>query len=51
MHSPVQLPAMRGLKSALATGLTLLAANALFAESASQSDLDALKARMDQMQK
>jgi cell division protein FtsB len=51
MHSPVQSPATRDLKSALAAGLTLLAANALFGESASQSDLDALKARMDQMQK
>src|ERR1700745_3129097 len=51
MRAPVQSPATRGLKSALAAGLTLLAANALFAESASQSDLDALKARMDQMQK
>ena len=42
---------MRGLKSALAAGLTLLATNTLFGESAPQSDLDALKARMDQMQK
>jgi cell division protein FtsB len=51
MHSPFQLPAMRGLKSALAAGFTLLATHTLFAEGAPQSDLDALKARMDQMQK
>src|SRR5215469_6503117 len=51
MHSPVQLRAMRGLKVVLVAGLTLLPADMLSAQSPGQTDLDALKARMDQMQK
>ena len=51
MDSPVQLPGIRGLKFTLVAGLTLLTTDALFAQSAGQSDLDELKARMDQMQK
>jgi hypothetical protein len=51
VESSFQLPGIRGLKFALPAGLTLLTAETLFAQSAGQSDLDALKARMDQMQK
>jgi maltoporin len=51
MHSPVQLRAMRALKVVLVAGFILLPAEMLFAQSAGQTDLDALKARMDQMQK
>jgi cell division protein FtsB len=51
MHSPVQFRAMRGLKVVLVAGLTLLPAEMLLAQSTGQTDLDALKARMDQMQK
>ena len=51
MHSPVRLPASRRLKFAVVAGLTLLAPGTLLAQNAGQSDLDALKARMDQMQK
>jgi hypothetical protein len=51
MESRIQLPGIRGLKFALAAGLTLLTAESLFAQSTGQSDIDALKARMDQMQK
>jgi maltoporin len=51
MYSTVQLPGMRGLKFTLVAGLTLLITDTLFAQSAGQSDVDALKARMDQMQK
>jgi maltoporin len=51
MQSPVRLPASRGLKFALVAGLTLLATRTLFAQNAGQSDLDVLKARLDQMQK
>ena len=51
MESTIQLPERHGLKFALVAGLTLLTTDALFAQSAGQSDLDALKARMDQMQK
>jgi hypothetical protein len=50
MGAPIQLPGTRGLKFALVAGLTLLTTNTLFAQSVGQSDLDALKARMDQMQ-
>ena len=51
MDSHVQLRAIRSLKFTLLAGFTLLTTDALFAQSAGQSDLDALKARMDQMQK
>jgi|GEM_PF-4698066 len=51
MDSHVQLRGMRSLKFTLLAGLTLLSTSALFAQSAGQSDLDALKMRMDQMQK
>jgi maltoporin len=51
MDSPVQLPGIRGLKFTLVAGLTLLATDALFAQSAGQSDVDALKAQMNQMQR
>ncbi len=47
MDSHVPLPGMRDLKFTLVAGLTLLTADALFAQSAGQSDLDALKARME----
>jgi maltoporin len=49
--STIQLPELRGLKCALVAGLTLLVTDRLFAQSAGQSDVDGLKARMDQMQK
>src|SRR5208282_2900100 len=51
MDSPVQLPGIRGLKFTLVAGLTLLTTDALFAQSAGQSDVDALKAQMNQMQR
>ena len=51
MDSHVQLRGMRSLKFTLLAGLTLLSTGALFAQSAGQSDLDALKMRMGQMQK
>src|SRR5215469_18559700 len=51
MHSRGRLRASRGLKFAVVAGLTSLALGTLFAQNAGQSDLDALKARMDQMQK
>ena len=51
MDSHVQLRGIRSLKFTLLAGLTLLSTGALFAQSAGQSDLDALKMRMDQMQK
>jgi maltoporin len=51
MDSHVESRGIRSLKFTLLAGLTLLTTDALFAQSAGQSDLDALKARMDQMQK
>src|ERR1700745_762018 len=51
MDSPVQLPGIRSLKFTLVAGLALLTTDALFAQSAGQSDVDALKAQMNQMQK
>src|SRR5260370_4682646 len=51
MDSHVPLRGIRSLKFTLVAGLMLLTTDALFAQSAGQSDLDALKARMDQMQK
>jgi len=51
MDSPVQLPGIRGLKFTLVAGLTLLTTDALFAQSAGQTDVDALKAQMNQMQR
>lgn len=51
MDFSVQSPGTRGLKFALVAALTLLTTDTLFAQSAGQSDVDALKTRMDQMQK
>ena len=51
MDSPLHLPGIRGLKFTLVAGLTLLTTDALFAQSAGQNDVDALKAQMNQMQK
>ena len=51
MDSPVQLPGIRGLKFTLVAGLTLLTTDALFAQSAGQTDVDALKTQMNQMQR
>src|SRR6202045_58341 len=51
MDSPVQTPGIRGLKITLVAGLTLLTTDALFAQSAGQTDVDALKAQMNQMQR
>src|ERR1700746_3477422 len=51
MESPVGPPRFSGLKFTLVAGLALLTTDALFAQSAGQSDVDALKAQMNQMQK
>jgi maltoporin len=51
MDSPVGTPRFCGLKFTLVAGLALLTTDALFAQSADQSDMDALKAQMNQMQK
>src|SRR5260370_31268339 len=51
MDSPVQLPGIRSLKFTLVAGLTLLTTDALFAQSADQSGVDALKTQMNQMQR
>jgi hypothetical protein len=51
MDFPVQLPGIRGLKFTLVAGLTLLTTDALFAQSAGQNDVDALKTQMNQMQR
>jgi hypothetical protein len=40
---------MRGLKVTLVAGLALLTTDALFAQSAGQSDVDSLKTQMNQM--
>jgi maltoporin len=50
MDSPVSIPRLGGLKFTLVAGLALLTTDALFAQSAGQSDVDALKAQMNQMQ-
>src|SRR6201995_4293048 len=51
MDSPVRPPRMRGLKVTLVAGLALLTTDALFAQSAGQSDVDSLKTQMNQMQR
>ena len=52
MQSPVVgLPSLTGLKVTLIAGLTLLTTGALFAQSADQTDVNALKMQMNQMQK
>jgi maltoporin len=51
MDSPVRTPRFCGFKFTLVAGLALLTTDALFAQSADQSDMDALKAQMNQMQK
>jgi maltoporin len=51
MDSPVGPPRLKGLKITLVAGLALLTTDALFAQSAGQSDVDALKAQMNQMQR
>src|SRR3984885_16286554 len=51
MDSPVRPPRMRGLQVTLVAGLALLTTDALYAQSAGQSDVDALKAQMNQMQR
>src|ERR1700719_2147741 len=49
--SSVSPPRLKGLKFTLVAGLALLTTDALFAQSAGQSDVDALKTQMNQMQK
>ncbi|HSZ77813.1 MAG TPA: carbohydrate porin [Chthoniobacterales bacterium] len=51
MDSPVRPPRMRGLQVTLVAGLALLTTDALFAQSAGQSDVDSLKTQMNQMQR
>src|ERR1700682_1848712 len=51
MESPVSPPRLKGLKFTLVAGIALLTTDALFAQSAGQSDVDALKAQMNQMQR
>jgi maltoporin len=51
MDSPVRPPRMRGLKVTLVAGIALLTTDALFAQSAGQSDVDSLKTQMNQMQR
>jgi maltoporin len=51
MDSPVGFPRLSGLKFTLVAGLALLTTDALFAQSVGQSDVDALKAQMNQMQR
>src|SRR5262249_19218076 len=51
MDSPVFLPRIRGLKVTLVAGLALLNTDALFAQSADQSSVDALKSQMNQMER
>jgi maltoporin len=50
MDSPVG-PRLKGLKITLVAGIALLTTDALFAQSAGQTDVDALKAQMNQMQR
>ena len=51
MDSPIGPPRFSGLKVTLVAGLALLTTDALFAQSAGQSDVDALKTQMNQMQR
>jgi maltoporin len=51
MDSPVRPPRLRGLKVTLVAGIALLTTDALFAQSAGQSDVDSLKTQMNQMQR
>jgi maltoporin len=51
MDSPVGIPHFCGLKIVLVAGLALLTPDALFAQSADQNNLDALKTQMNQMQR
>jgi maltoporin len=51
MDSPVGPPRLKGLKITLVAGLALLTTDALFAQSADQSDVNALKTQMNQMQR
>ena len=51
MNHPVKFPGLRGLKCTLAASLTLLTTGALFAQSADQSDVSALKTQMEKMQR
>ncbi len=51
MDYPVGPPRLKGLKFTLVAGMALLTTDALFAQSAGQTDVDALKAQMNQMQR
>jgi len=51
MDSPIGPPRFKGLKITLVAGLALLTTDALFAQSDGQSDVDALKSQMNQMQR
>jgi maltoporin len=51
MDSPVGPPRLRGLKLTLVAAMALLTTDALFAQSAGQGDVDALKTQMNQMQR
>jgi maltoporin len=51
MDSPVGPPRFSGLKVTLVAALALLTTDALFAQSAGQSDVDSLKTQMNQMQR
>src|ERR1700725_18078 len=51
MDYPADPSRLSGLKYTLVAGLTLLTTDALFAQSAGQGDVDALKTQMNQMQK
>jgi maltoporin len=51
MDSLIGPPRFRSLKVTLVAGLALLTTDALFAQSAGQNDVDALKTQMNQMQK
>jgi maltoporin len=51
MHSPGILPGIRGLKTTLVAGLSLLTTDALFAQSADQNSVDSIKTEMNQMQR
>jgi len=51
MDAPVGPPRLSGLKFTLVASLALLTTDTLFAQSAGQSDVDALKTQMNQMQR
>jgi maltoporin len=51
MNHPADFPGLRGLKCTLALSLTVLTTGALFAQSADQSDVSALKSQMEKMQR